>query len=291
MIYRRRLTFIIFLLAAFTNASDPVIAQRATPRKPQSVQLPFAVQLWSFRDDFARDVAGTLRRVRELGFTQVELAGTYNLTAREFRAELDKAGLQAISMHIEYDTARDKLDAVIRDARILGVGDVGVPWIRSPFTKSDCLAAIKVFNRAGRALAAQGLRFFYHLHGYEFVKAENGTLFDLFMAKTDPRWVFLQLDTYHVAYPGQDPVRLLKRYPRRFISIHLKDLRKDTTGDDSGDYKEADEVPIGQGKIDWPELLKTAKRQGIRSYIIENETRTVWSGIRESLAYLKTVYE
>ena len=153
---------VIALVSFFWNQA---FAQSAHPRTARSSKGSLAVQLWSFRDAFKSDVPGTLKRVRSLGFTHVELAGYYGLTARQFRAELDKADLKAVSMHIEYEVARDHIDDVIRDAKILGVQYVGVPWIKSPFTRQDCLAAIEVFNRAGSKLSAQGLKFFYHLHG------------------------------------------------------------------------------------------------------------------------------
>jgi sugar phosphate isomerase/epimerase len=269
----------------------PIFAQAAEPAADKSFKGPLAVQLWSFRDDFPKDVPGTLKRVRELGFRYVELAGYYGLTAKQFRGELDKAGLKAMSMHIEYEAARDKLDQVIKDAKILGVQDVGVPWIKSPFSKADCLAAIKVFNEAGRKLAANGLRFFYHLHGYEFIPDEGGkgTLFDLLMTQTKPRFVSIQLDTFHVIYPGQDPLKLMQKYPGRFLSLHLKDIRKDVVGDQSGDFKEADARPIGQGKTNWPALLRTSRKQGVKWYIVEDETTAVWKTIPESLRYLETV--
>lgn len=277
----RRIALIAVLALTFSSGFRPVAAQ--------PFKSTLAVQLWSFRDDFKKDVPGTLKRVRELGFTNVELAGTYGMSAQRFRAELDKAGLKAVSMHIELKTARDKIDEVIRDAKVFGLRDVGVPWINSPFTKSDCLSAIEVFNRAGKKLSAAGLRFFYHLHGYEFVpnEGESGTLFDLLLAKTDPRFVHIQLDTYHAAFPGQDPAMLLQKYPGRFLSLHLKDLRRDAVGDHSGDFREQDAVPIGQGKINWPEVLRASRKEGIRRYIVEDETAAVWQNIQISLKYLE----
>jgi len=279
---------LILLLVVYLNQG---FAQTVQPGIGRSFKGPLAVQLWSFRADFKKDVPGTLKRVRELGFTNVELAGYYGMTAQQFRAELDKAGLKAVSMHIELKTARDKIDEVIRDAKVLGVQDVGVPWIKSPFTKKDCLQAIEVFNQAGEKLAANGMRFFYHLHGYEFVpnEGEQGTLFDLLMAKTNPRFVSFQLDTFHVVYPGQDPARLLQNYPGRFLSLHLKDIRKDVVGDNSGDFKDKDGRPLGQGKINWPEVLKVSQKEGVKWYIIEDETTAVWQGVQESLKYLETV--
>ncbi|MFL6213153.1 MAG: sugar phosphate isomerase/epimerase family protein [Blastocatellia bacterium] len=266
-------------------------ASAAMAREGRPFKGALAVQLWSFRADFKKNVPGTLKRVRELGFTNVELAGTYGMTAAQFRAELDKAGLRAVSMHVDYQTVRDHIDQVIRDAKTLGVGYVGVPWIKSPFTREDCLAAIKVFNEAGRRLAANGLTFFYHLHGYEFVpdKSGKGTLFDLLMSGTNPRFVSLQLDTAHVAFPGQDPAELLRKYPRRFSSLHLKDVRGDIAGNNSGVFKDEDGRPLGEGKINWPATLSAARKQGVRWYIVEDETPTVWQGIGTTLSYLRAV--
>ncbi len=262
----------------------------AQTKKP-SGKNGLAVQLWSFRHDFAKDVPGTLKRVRALGFTRVELAGYYGMTAQQFKAELDKAGLKAISMHIDFDEAQTKLDEFIKDAKILGVKQMGIPWINSPFTKADCEKAIVVFNQAGAKLAAHGITFFYHLHGYEFVPNEGGagTLFDLLLAQTHPKFVKLQLDTFHVAQPGQDPVQLLRKYPGRFVSLHLKDIRKDKVPDNTGEARDEDGRPLGQGKIAWPEVLQAARQAGIKWYIIEDETSTVWQGVPASLNYLARV--
>lgn len=278
---------LIFLAGLLLNQPP---AQAAEPAG-KSFKGALAVQLWSFRNDFKKDVPGTLKRVRELGFTNVELAGYYGMTAKQFRAELDKAGLKAVSMHVGYDAVRDHTDAIIADAKVLGVGYVGVPWIKSPLTRQDCLDAINVFNQAGSKLAANGLKFFYHLHGYEFVPdpGGQGTLFDLLMTKTDPRYVSMQLDTAHVAFPGQDPAQLMRKYPGRFTSLHLKDVRGDVAGNNSGTFKDEDGRPLGKGKINWPEVLKAARQEGVRWYIVEDEAPTVWQTIPETLHYLDSV--
>lgn len=267
--------------------SQAVNAQPST----SSLKSGLAVQLWSFRHDFEKDVPGTLKRVRALGFTRVELAGYYGLSASQFKAELDRAGLRAISLHIDLEEAQTKLDEFIKDAKILGVTQIGVPWINAPFTKADCEKAIVVFNQAGANLARHGITFFYHLHGYEFVPNEGGigTLFDLLLAKTNPKFVKLQLDTFHVAQPGQDPAQLLQKYPGRFVSLHLKDLRKDKVPDNTGEARDEDGRPLGQGKIDWPKVLKAARQAGIKWFIIEDETPAVWQAVPQSLRYLEGV--
>lgn len=255
----------------------------------QSLKDPLGVQLWSFRVDFKKDVPGTLKRIRALGFTEVELAGYYGLGAEGLKKELDKAGLKAVSMHIDLRTARDKTEQTIKEAKILGVKYVGVPYLKSPFTRKDCDEAISVFNQAGRRFAEAGLVFFYHPHGYEFVPGPEGkgTLFDYLMEKTDAKYVKMQLDTFHVAFPGQDPVAILKKFPGRFVSIHLKDIGKEVKGNDSGDAPEKDMRPIGEGRINWAGLLAEARKQGIHSLIIEDESATPWDGVPKSLAYLK----
>src|SRR6185295_2479759 len=105
----------VSLIALVLISWNQVCAQSAQPGAGKSFKGPLAVQLWSFRNDFMNDVPGTLKRVHDLGFREVELAGYYGLTAKQFRAELDKAGLKAISMHIEYEFARDRIDEVIQD--------------------------------------------------------------------------------------------------------------------------------------------------------------------------------
>jgi sugar phosphate isomerase/epimerase len=267
-----------------------LITTLALPQtRPFNGQL--AVQLWSFRQDFAKDVPGTLKRIRALGFTHVELAGYYNLTAPQFKTELDKAGLKAISMHVGYDEIQTQLDEIIRDAKLFGVSAVGIAWITSPFTKADCEKAIAVFNQAGEKLAQNGLTFFYHTHGYEFVPNVGGlgTLFDLLMAQTNPKFVKLQLDTLHVIHPGQDPAALLRKFRGRFVSLHLKDLRKDKAPDNTGEVKDEDGRPLGQGKVRWPAVLKEAAKQRIQWYVVEDETPTVWQAIPQSLQYLQQV--
>jgi sugar phosphate isomerase/epimerase len=277
---KTRIKFISFVLIALIGST--------TFAQNNSFKGRLAVQLWSFREDFKKDVPGTLKRVRALGFTRVELAGFYGMSARQFKGELLKAGLVAVSMHVEFDDAKNKIDKVIKDAQTLGITQVGVPWINSPFTKKDCEEAITVFNRAGEKMAAQGITFFYHLHGYEFVPNEGGagTLFEYLMAQTNPKFVKLQMDTLHVAHPGQDPAKLLQKYSERFVSIHLKDVRKDIEMNNSGTVKDEDGRPMGQGKIDWSATLKAAKKANLQWYIIEDETPTVWDGVAQSLKFL-----
>ena len=140
--------------------------------------MPVGLQLYSLRAQLANDVPGTLAEVKSWGVKNVELAGTYNLTPEQFRAHLDADGLNAVSGHFPYERFRDDVDGIAHDAKILGLKYVGCAWIPhgDPFDEKTCREAIEVFNKAGEALAKQGLHFFYHVHGYEFQPYKDGNI-------------------------------------------------------------------------------------------------------------------
>jgi sugar phosphate isomerase/epimerase len=257
----------------------------------KSFKGPLGVQLYSFRKDFARDVPGTLAKVRALGFRNVELAGTYGLTPQAFRAELDKAGLKALSMHVSLADFRDRVDQVISDAKILGATYVGVAWIKvnNTVTADEIRNAAAILNRAGEKLAAAGLKVFYHIHGYEFQPADKGTLFDIFIEQTNPKFVDIQMDIYWAVHGGQDPVKMFVKYPGRITSMHLKDMRKGVVGNFSGQGSQEDDVALGTGQIDFVAALRAAKKAGVKWYFIEDESSAVYDQIPVTLKYLEQV--
>ena len=147
-----------------------------------------------------------------------------------------------------------------------------------------------VFNRAGAALAAEGIKFFYHTHGYEFRPVKGGTLFDLLMAGTNPDSVCFEMDIFWMVHAGQDPVRLFDRFGGRFQLMHLKDMRKGTpTGLLTGSSDVKNDVSLGAGTIDLPAALKAARRAGVKWYFIEDESPDPAGQIPESLRYLENV--
>jgi sugar phosphate isomerase/epimerase len=262
-------------------------AARAALLNPQSIGL----QLYSLRAQLATNVPGTLAEVKSWGVRNVELAGTYNLTPEQFKAQLDAQGLNAISGHFPYERLRDDVEGVARDAKILGLKYVGCAWIPhdGDFNEKTCREAIAVFNRAGEALAWHGLKFFYHVHGYEFQPYENGTLLDLLVSGTNPKFVNFQMDVFWIVHPGQDPVTLLKKYPTRWQLMHLKGMRDGTpTGLLTGHTNVTNDVAVGTGKIDYAPILREAKKIGVKWYIIEDESPSSEQQIPQSLKFLKT---
>ena len=250
------------------------------------------LQLYSLRDDFKKDVPGTLKKVQGFGIRQVELAGTYDLAPEKFKALLAAHGLQAVSSHFAYDRFRDDPEGVAREAKALGIKYAGCAWIphTGTFDEKACRGAIEVFNRAGAVLARHGLKFFYHTHGYEFQPHGQGTLFDVLMSETKPEYVSYEMDVFWVVHPGLDPVNLLGKYGKRFELMHVKDMKKGVkTGDLSGKTDVSNDVTLGTGQMKWPALLQAAEKAGVKYYFIEDESPTSAQQIPQSLKFLKQV--
>lgn len=259
-----------------------------------SFKGPVGLQLYSLREQFSKDIPGTLDLVKGFGIKNVELAGTYGETAAQFKEQLDARGLKAVSGHFPFDHLRTNLDGIIRDADTFGLKYVGCAWIphndQVPFDEKTCRDAIAVFNHAGEVLAKHGMKFFYHVHGYEFQPYKDGTLLDLMMEETNPKYVSFQMDVFWIVHPGQDPVGLLQKYGKRWQLMHLKGMREGTpTGQLTGHSDVNNDVAVGAGKIDYVPILRAARKAGVKWYIIEDESGNSVKQIPESLHYLETV--
>jgi sugar phosphate isomerase/epimerase len=254
---------------------------------------PLGIQLWSVRDSMAKDVPGTLKQVHDWGFREVELAGTYGQTPAQFRQALDSAGIRATSMHVDFNRLRDSTSAAIADAKTLGVQYIGTAWLphEGDFTTAMARQFAADFNRIGRAARDQGLVFFYHTHGYEFKPAAGDTIpFDLLVSQSNPDDVKYEMDVFWVTRPGQDPTALLKKYPDRWIALHVKDMKKGTpTNDFSGGAPATAEVAVGSGQIDYRSVLATAPQVGVKKDYIEDETTDPFGNIPKSIGWMETV--
>ncbi|HEY3037888.1 MAG TPA: sugar phosphate isomerase/epimerase [Pyrinomonadaceae bacterium] len=289
---KRSLRFVPFFacLFALTYSTNPAntTGQHSTGIGP-SFKGPIGLQLYSLREQFAKDVPATLDQVRGFGIKYVETAGTYGVAPAKFKEQLDARELKAISGHFQYEQCRDHIEEVARDAKTLGLQYVGCAWIphKDPFDENTCREAAAVFNRAGEALAKHGLKFFYHTHGYEFVPYGKGTLFDLMMAETKPQFVRYEMDTYWIANPGQNPVKLLEKYGSRFELMHVKDMKQGTPSAFTGHSDVTNNVALGTGVMDWPAIFRASKKAGVKWYFIEDESPTSVAQIPHSLRYLE----
>jgi sugar phosphate isomerase/epimerase len=253
---------------------------------------PVGLQLRSFRRELSSDLPATLARIRAYGLTNVEVAGIYGVPAPRLRAELDKAGLKCQSMFISYERLQEDLIGVGMAARALGAAYVvmdGIPH-EGKFTVEDCERGAADLNRWGEALKTLGLRLAYHVHGYEFQPAGNQTLFDRLVLATTPEFVNFELDVFGAAYAGQDPAKLLDRYPSRFPLVHLKDMKKGTaTGVLTGEAPEEASVALGTGQLDLRAILRQAAQSAVKHYFIEDESPQAATNIPASLRFLGQV--
>jgi sugar phosphate isomerase/epimerase len=252
---------------------------------------PVGLQLWSLREYLPKDLRGTLARVHDMGFREVEGAGLWKHTLAEMRAALDAAALRCQSAHMGFERLRDDLKGALAEAKGLGASTVICPWIPhngDTFTRDDAMKAADAFNGFGKAAAGEGLRFGYHCHGYEFVASSEGTLFDTLAGATDPDLVKLQIDVFHAFDGGADPAKLIARYNARVISLHLKDLKKGVPVKPGTATAPADvDVPVGTGQVDMDAVFRAAKQGGSKTYYIEDESADPWQHIPQSIAYLR----
>jgi sugar phosphate isomerase/epimerase len=251
---------------------------------------PVGLQLWSLRDYLPKDLSGVLKKVRGMGFREVEGAGLWKHTAAEMRAALEGAGLRCQSAHMTLDRLRDDPAGAFAEVKAVGATWAVCPWIPHDkgFTRELTLDTAKAFNKIATAAEAQGLRFGYHCHGYEFVPATEGTLFETLADATDPKRVMFQMDVFHAYHGGADPARLIERYSGRVVSLHLKDLKKGAPVKAGAATATPDvDVPVGTGQIDMPAVLRAAMKAGVSMYYIEDESADPWGNIPRSIGYLK----
>ena len=265
----------------------PAVATRAA-----QFDAEIGLQLYSLRGIARQNPPKALKQAADFGFKHVELAGVYNMAPEKFTALLASHGLKPISGHFPYDRIKNEPEKVVAEAKALGLKYAGCAWIthKPPFTEAAARDAIAVFNKAGEIAAKQGIRLFYHCHGYEFLKHGDGALMDLLMKETNPKHVSFEMDVLWVTFPGEDPVKWLKKYPGRWELMHLKDLKKGVkTGDPSGKTDVTNDVPLGTGQMDWPAILKAAKESGVKHYFIEDESPAVLEQIPQTLKFLQQV--
>jgi sugar phosphate isomerase/epimerase len=257
----------------------------------RSFKGPYGIQLYSLRNQLDKDVPGSLKLIRDAGYTDVETAGFYKMSPADFKKELDKAGLKCTGMHSGDDNRfRTKLDEIIAEAKVFKPDYVTSPWIQEEHRKDaeGCKRVAAEFNEWGKKLQAAGFRFGFHNHDAEFKPIGGTTAMDILIQETDPKLVDFELDLFFVKKVGLSPADYLRKYPGRFKLVHVKDISKSTpTG-----FAEAPDdacVPLGEGQIDWPKTLAAAAEVGVTHYYVEDESATALEGIKKTAQYLKNV--
>ena len=269
----------ILTIAAYFLTGYSVIAQNS-----------IGLQLYTFRNEFAKDVPGTLQKISAMGIRQIEGGSTYGMKDGDFKQLLVKNKLTLISYGADYKELESNPQAVAAKAKEAGAKYVMCAWIPhngNNFTIEDADKAIAVFNNAGKILKASGISFCYHAHGYEFRPFKNETLFDYMAEKLNAAYTNFEMDVYWIKHPGQEPVALLKKYPYRFPLMHLKDRKNGTPGNQNGDADVETNVVLGTGDVGIAAIMKVAKKYGVKYFFIEDESSHAMEQVPESLKYLK----
>ncbi len=257
-----------------------------------SAQTTIGLELYSFRNQIPKDVPGMLATISKMGIKEIEGGGSYGLPMNEYKQLLDKNNLKMVGIAADFGKLQTDLPAIINEAKALGASYVVCFWIPhngDEFTIDDVKKAIAVFNTAGKTLKENGLSLCYHPHGYEFRPYEGGTLFDHLINNLDPKYANLEMDVFWIKHPGQDPVALLKKYPNRFLLMHLKDRKPGTEGNQFGRADVETNVVLGAGDVGIAEIMKIAKKQGVKHFFIEDESSRSLEQVPQSLAFLKSL--
>ncbi|HYG18540.1 MAG TPA: sugar phosphate isomerase/epimerase [Ohtaekwangia sp.] len=262
----------------------------------ETLSQEIGLQMGSMRELLRKDVPAALARIKELGITELEGGVARGMDRETFKTLLKENGLRIVAVGSSFERLqqRDSLQKIIDNAKDLGAQYVVCYWIPHDgdnFTYADMQKAVAVFNTAGKTLRENGLTFCYHPHGYEFREYEGGkgTLFDYMMENTEPEYVSYQMDVFWIRNPGQDPVALLKKYAPRWKMLHLKDRKIGTPDNPNGRQDKESNVVLGTGDVGIAAIMKTAKKIGIRHYLIEDESSRALEQVPQSIAYLKSL--
>jgi sugar phosphate isomerase/epimerase len=245
------------------------------------------VQLYSIREDMRKDPQGTLNALAEMGYKYVEHANYigrkfYGWEAKEFKKRLDDLGIKMPSGHTvmgkpHWDDAKndftDLWKYTVEDAAVMGQELVISPSIDMGIRKDKnlLLKYMDIFNKSGELCQKSGMRFGYHNHDFEFSeKLEGELLYDIMLNNTDPTLVAQQLDIGNMINGGGVPAEVMKKFPGRFVSMHVKDEVPSSAGHEKF---ESTVLGKGSGQIDVQALVKLGDKEGgTKHFIIEQES-------------------
>lgn len=278
-----------FIQQAGLLSAGLIMRPSLAPRFHKNVGL----QLYTVREQIAKDVPGVLAKVAAAGYTNVEPNGYtrkdkfWGMDAKAFKAILDANNLISTSGLYGIDIGGEKdfedLKHFAEVANILGEKYVVIPWIFEEYRKTadDYKVLADKMNKAGEVMKAAGVHLGYHNHNFEFTDMGGGQLgYDLLLSNTDPKLVKMEMDIYWIVRGGADPVTLFRKYPGRFSLFHVKDMDK---------TNHMINTEVGSGTIDFKTIFANAKLAGLDYAFVEQENFAMdWDvSITKSAEYLK----
>lgn len=268
------------------------------------------VQLYSVRDDMRKDPLGTLKQLASFGYKYVEHANYvnrkfYGYSAADFKKILDDLGMKMPSGHTVMGKAhwdegkKEFTDAwkwTVEDAAIVGQQFVISPWLDASLRKTydDLKRYMEVFNKSGELCKKSGMKFGYHNHDFEFSEKFNGeTVYDIMLSSTDPALVMQQLDIGNLYNGGAKAIDVVRKWPNRFESMHVKDEIVSTApaGANSNNHERYESTVLGKGIVNVKEVIDLGRKSGgTIHFIIEQESYqgiTPLESVKQDLAVMK----
>jgi sugar phosphate isomerase/epimerase len=220
--------------------------------------------MYTVRDDAAQDFTGTLKKVSEMGYEGVELAGTGGLTAADLKRQLANLGLRVAGSHVPLTQLEGDLSPALDYYSELGAKHIACPWLPEDRRSEEGYRRLaETLNIAGAKFRDRGIQLCYHNHDFEFQEYNGRTGFDILFGSVNPDLIKIELDTYWVQFAGHSPADLIRRYAGRIPLVHLKDM----TGDQAPTFAE-----VGEGRMDFQAIFRACEETGgVAWYIVEQD--------------------
>ena len=269
------------------------------------MSLPIAVQVYSVRDDAAKDLRGTLEKIKALGYDGVEFAGLYGYAPEDIRAMCKELELVPISAHVPYVDMVADARGVLSQYATIGCKFVAVPYLM-PEHRPDgghFDEVIANVRRIGEVAKELGITLLYHNHDFEFIKLDGKYALDILYDSVPADYLQTELDTCWVNVGGENPASYVRKYTGRAPVVHLKDFY----GEKSEDMYELIGIenkaprrpgnfefrPVGSGVQDFPAIIDAAKEAGAQWLVVEQDVATMgltpMQSIEKSRKYLRSI--
>jgi sugar phosphate isomerase/epimerase len=211
-------------------------------------------------------VAESLKRIADIGYRAVQLSGLAPMDPKLLASILEDNGLQAVSTHTAWERFRDDLDAVIEEHKLWACEHPAIGGLPREYNSLDGMKRfVDELGPIAEKLAEVGMDFSYHNHNHELAHYDGRTLLELLYEMAPPETLKVEIDTYWIQAGGGDPAQWIRKYPGRQPLLHLKDMIITP-------QREQRFAEIGEGNLNWPEILEAADEVGVRWYLIEQDS-------------------
>lgn len=285
MVTRRN--FLKNLTGATVLASNPCLLAEDRLAWPK----PIGLEIYTVREFFAKDPAGTLKHVAAAGYKEVEVSP--GLKPEELHQYLRDAGLTAPSGYFESPKTVEDWKKTVEQAHAYGLRYVAVgdnPRLDAAAWKRRA----DLYNQCGKLAQDAGMQFCYHAHFNELARIGDTTGYDIMLKSCDPKLLKMEMDVFWMTYAGADPLHYFRLHPGRFPLLHIKDLYKDVAVNPHESPAENGPnpfAPVGQGKIDWHKIFAHASEAGAKHIFVEQDRCNMppYEAIKISFDYLKNL--